>query len=349
MENKDLIAKITPAKARAFMEKNIVTINDVAKDLNCSTTTISRAISGKGRVSEKTRERILSYIEEKGYSPNLIAKSLAQSKTYNIGVVLPKDANSIEMPFFQKCLMGSSNMAASMDYDIVVITMDKSDISQIERVIRNRKVDGMILSKSIVNDPAVSLLKQHAVPFIVIGSFHDADVLQTDHNHKQAAYELVSRILETNRRRIAFIGEDLDSIVNLNRYQGYVDAMTAADVKLLPELTDFVEDRNEIASAVNKLMAVGAECILCIDDFVCLHVLRALSAQKLRVPEDIGIASLYNSVYLSSYTPAISAINFDAIELGSTACELLLKHLSGHDVPPKTLLNYEIVTTESLA
>lgn len=79
-------------------EKNI-TISDVAEALGVSKTTVSRAISGKGRIGEATRQKVLQYIDEHDYKPNVIAQSLAQSKTFNICVVMPGDYALVDLPF----------------------------------------------------------------------------------------------------------------------------------------------------------------------------------------------------------------------------------------------------------
>ena len=109
-----------------------MTISDVAEALNISKTTVSRAISGKGRIGAETRRRVLEYIEEHNYKPSVIAKGLAQSKSYNIGWVMPSDYSVVDLPFFQKCLMGLLEMAAPVDYDVLVCTVSPDDMSQLE-------------------------------------------------------------------------------------------------------------------------------------------------------------------------------------------------------------------------
>ena len=89
---------------QAKVIKKSVTIHDVAKDLGVSPSTVSRAISGKGRIGNETRERILNYIEEHNYHPNAAAQSLANSRTGNIAMVLPEVKTLAEMPFFQHCM-----------------------------------------------------------------------------------------------------------------------------------------------------------------------------------------------------------------------------------------------------
>jgi DNA-binding LacI/PurR family transcriptional regulator len=97
---------------------NKITIGDVADALGISKTTVSRAISGKGRIGEDTRQRVMEYIEEHNYKPSPLAKGLAQSRTYNIGWIIPGDSTITDLPFFQRCMMGVSEMAASQGYGV---------------------------------------------------------------------------------------------------------------------------------------------------------------------------------------------------------------------------------------
>lgn len=106
------------------------TIQDVAKELGVSTSTVSRAISGKGRIGKETRERVLKYIEENGYYPNAAAQSLAQSKTNNIAIILPEVDTLVEMPFFHTCMYAVEEMAQANDYDILVVITSGKDPRQ---------------------------------------------------------------------------------------------------------------------------------------------------------------------------------------------------------------------------
>ena len=178
------------------LEKNI-TIADVAEALGVSKTTVSRAISGKGRIGRETRERVLAYIEEHDYKPNVIAKGLAQSKTYNICVVMPGEYDVVDLTFFQECLFGIQEIAGSMEYDILLSICRKNDISSIELIIENHKVDGVILMRTFVEDEQIDFLQTKNVPFVTIGSTsaNYKGVIQIDHNHKSACKELTSIIL----------------------------------------------------------------------------------------------------------------------------------------------------------
>ena len=109
------------------LDNKKITIADVAQALSVSKTTVSRAISGKGRISEETRTRVLEYIEQNDYKPNVIAKGLAQQKTYNIALVIPGDCNLVDMPFFQNSMQGICEEASRQDYDVMLVTTLRSE------------------------------------------------------------------------------------------------------------------------------------------------------------------------------------------------------------------------------
>ena len=94
-----------------------MTIHDVARELGVSASTVSRAISGKGRIGAATRDRILAYIEEHGFYPNAAARSLAQSRTNNIAIILPEVNTLVDMPFFHTCMYGVEEVAHHRDRD----------------------------------------------------------------------------------------------------------------------------------------------------------------------------------------------------------------------------------------
>lgn len=125
------------------MNNTTYTIEDVARELGINKSTVSRAISGKGRVGEETRAKVLAFIEEHDYHPNAVAKSLAQNRTANLGLVLPGNYPSVHPAFFHEFMEGCCDIAAQNDFDIMISMIRNHDFSQLERMIKNRKVDGI--------------------------------------------------------------------------------------------------------------------------------------------------------------------------------------------------------------
>ena len=303
-------------------EKKDITIADVAEALGVSKTTVSRAISGKGR--------------------------LAQSKTYNICVVMPRDYEVVDWNFFQRCLFGIQEMAETVGYDILLTMCQMNDISSLERIVANHKVDGVILMRTFLEDAQIEFLQQKNIPFVTTGSTNYEGVIQIDHNHRSACRELTSIILMKNLKRIALIGEDEGYMVTHSRLLGFRDAYEQQGETLDENLLYLSpENRVRVDRTVKEILEQNVDCILCMDDAVTSRVLKVLREQHVRVPQDVRVASFYDSTILENHVPSITSLAFDAKELGKVACRTLLDLVEGLEVKQKTLLPYEVVLKES--
>ena len=330
------------------MEGRKLTIDDIARELQISKTTVSRAISGKGRISQETRERVLKYIKENNYRPSAIAKGLAQSKTFNVCFVMPGDYSIVDLPFYQGCLWGISNTASKADYDVIVSMVTGQDISQMERLINNHKVDGVILGRTLLEDKAEAYLKNQEIPFVTVGSANDESVIQVDNDHRSACRELTQVLLWKKLTRIAVVGGNMKYIVNQNRLAGYRDACDEQGVPIDESLIFLdLEDDRAIEEVTGKLIQRKAECIICMDDFICTNVLSLLAREQIRVPEDVKVASFYNSILLGSSQSAITSLQFDAAEMGKVSFNTLLALIDKRETAQRTLLGYEVIVRES--
>lgn len=330
------------------MNNKKITIGDIAEELQCSKTTVSRAISGKGRIGADTRDRILRYINENNYKPNIIAKSLAQSKTFNVGVILPDDPDLNEIPFFQSCLLGACEIASDMEYDVIVTTVGADDISKLIRMIENNKVDGIILTRSLLYDASVKYLKSCKIPFIVVGTSDDPDVVQIDNHHVEACKEMTSLLIVQGMKRLAFIGGNINHTVSRKRYKGFVEGCGKHLIPVNPDLVFHnANNKIQVDQIVTQILNHRVDCIVCMDDKICSQVLLKLKEDSVNVPEKIRVASFYDSFYLENNNPSVTALKMDEKQLGKTACQLLLRKLDGEETARKTLLGYEIVIRNS--
>ena len=330
------------------MEERNLTIADIAQELGVSKTTVSRAMSGKGRIGEETRKRVQEYVEAHHYSPNVVAKGLAQNKTFNLGLVLPGDYQIVELPFFQKCMMGISRTASEAGYDVLLsmVTVDK--ITQLKRAVTNRKIDGVILTRTLTDDAPMRYLQESGVPFVAIGSTDDERVVQIDNDHRGACRELTGRLLDGGVRSLALIGGREEYIVTRNRLRGFEDALGERPGWRGSRQTFLnVEDGREVEKIVQRLLGEKVECIVCMDDFLCGCVLNAMQTRQVAVPGQVQVVSFYDSTVLENRIPAITSVRFDVEELGRKACGLLLQMLDGEEPERRTLLGYEVRMRES--
>ena len=328
--------------------KEKITISDVAEELGVSKTTVSRAISGKGRIGQETRDKVLQYIETHNYKPNVLARGLAKSKTFNIALVMPGDSYITELPFFQNCMLGVSQAAGSADMDVIISMVTPGDISQLERVVNDRKVDGVILSRTLVHDEPLEFLKHRNIPYVAIGSSNDRTVVQVDNDHVAACCELTKLLLMQGIRKTALLGGNRDHIVTQKRFQGYQEAFMEMNLPMESSQVYFdVEETYTIESILEDLLLRDVECIFCMDDYICMHVLSCLRRRNLQVPRDMKVVSFYNSQLLRNNIPGITSLQFNIFELGMTACKTLLDIIDGKAVSQRTLLSYDVILKES--
>lgn len=339
-EQKEMI----PVKSN---EQGRLTIGDIAETLGVSKTTVSRAISGKGRIGEKTRQKVLAYIEENNYRPNPLAQGLAQSKTYNIGWVIPGDSTITELPFFQRCMVGIIEIASQENYDILISMVYDHELDHLRRVVENRKVDGVILGRTLIDDERIRFLKEHDIPFVVIGSCNESGVVQIDNDHVKACRELTSILIMKGIRRMALIGGDENHIVNQTRRKGFEDAVSEHNMKDNVFVYMNGKTKMEIERNVEDALRNQVECIVAMDDWIGFEVLGILKKKGIKIPNQIKLASFYSSDLLESNQPAVTALQYDPKELGMVACKTLFEMMNQQNVEEKVLLSYEVALRES--
>ncbi len=332
--------------------KSNLTIDDIARDLGVSKTTVSRAISGKGRIGAATRERVQAYIREHNYRPNAAAKGLAESRTYNVAVVLPHSMIFLDQPFMRQSMSAICEEAFLHDYNVMLCLATYNQSDPLIRTLDCRKVDGVILSRTTENDSLIEILTSRDIPFATIGSlparYQGVAMVEADHDQAMGCYDFSKALLAGKEGKTALLGNDLSYIVNQSRLSGFCRACRELDIPM--EQTPIrinLYDTNACHQAVDTLLDAGIRRFICMDDEICMRTIARLKEKGLRIPDDVEIASMYDDHSLSSHEPSITAVHFDAAELGRVACRELLNALNGLPYNPAPRLDYEIFIRES--
>jgi len=322
-------------------ERHNLILDDMATELGLSKSTVSRAISGKGRVSDETRRRVTECAERHGFAPNSIASSLARSQTNNIGVVIPTEAFYNEIPFFHECLMGVCEAPARRNYDVLITTVAEDDISALKRIVSKRKVDGILLTRSLVADYPADYLKTARVPFVTVGSSSDPNLVQVDTDTVAACRTLTGQVLERGGVRLALILGPLEYIVNRNRLDGFTEALLQAG-RTLSDVTVIagVSGGRNVKDACRRAAESGADYILCGDDYIC-----AKTAEQLRDGgrSDIRVSSFYNSDFLRNLNIVDSVVSVDVRAYGIASGSILIDLIENKPVPNKTFVPHTIL------
>lgn len=326
------------------MSEKKLTIADIANDLGLSKSTVSRALSGKGRISPETRALVQGYAKKRNYKPSLPAKRKEKSRTLTIGVIMPQNYSIRHAPFFMKCLSGIHEAAAMQGYDILLTLSSNTDTKGLERMIFSHKADGVILMRSFLEDKAILLLEESGMPFVVIGSTDDDTAVRVDQDNEGAARELTSLLLREGSKQIALIGGDESYVVSRQRRNGFVEAHKAMKAFMNMDLL-FMNRENivSIEQAVETALFRKADCIIAMDDYICLTVMDYLKKRGVLVPAEVQVASFFNSHLLDGCTPGITAAAFGNRRLGITAGDTLLNIINKKPYRRITRLGYEII------
>jgi len=180
---------------------------------------------------------------------------------------------------------------------------------------------------------------------VAAGSSEDTSLIQIDHDHRSACQELTVHLLGQGIRRVGMIGGNESHVVTRNRFGGFADAFRMSGLPVDMSLVYFgVENVREIERAVDELLDKKAECIVCMDDMICNHVIRKLRETDINLLNTIRVASFYGGVSGSVLVSQVETVEFDAKKLGFVTCNTLLDVIEGKQIAVKQLLPYKLRT-----
>lgn len=330
------------------MENDRLSISEIARELGMSASTVSRAISGRGRVGEETKRRVLDYIAESGRKPHIRVSGFSDKKTMNICVTIPGEGDYAELPYFTRMIMTLYDFFVIRDYNIILVKTRSDDINALRDIIRRHKVDGVILTRVLENMADILYLKEKQVPFVVTGNCRDESVYQVDVDQRGGCHDLVDNLVKMGIRRTALLCGDLRQMVSQDRRDGYLAALRENNIPIERHLiAENAADRNVLEKVVLDILKEQVECIICSDDSICLSLLDYFREIGVVVPRDMRVASFYNSMVLNEYHPAVTSLDFDIREMGKAAGNMLLRLLEGLPCEKRKILGYKLLIKES--
>ncbi|ATD53764.1 LacI family DNA-binding transcriptional regulator [Clostridium chauvoei] len=330
-----------------------ITIKDVAKEANVSPSTVSRVLSNSNRISEETKTRVNKAVQKLNYTPNIIARGLANNRTKILAAVLPQSAEGLfENPFFIQAMRGMSIYAQKENYYIMYAFKedDKDDEVWIRRFIDSNLVDGICLLNSKEDDKCIKYLKEQSVDFVVIGRPEEAsDVLWVDNNNVKAMKDLVCHLIKKGHKRIGFMGARGNLNVSIDRLKGYQEALIDNGIKidsnLIMDLKNFTEEQG-YKGAKSLLSIVEPTAIVTTDDLLAFGVQKYLLEKNITTIDLVG----FNNSPLSKYqNPPLSSVDINSNKLGYYAAKLLIDKLEGRiDGVSNYIIETELIERESI-
>jgi LacI family transcriptional regulator len=320
-----------PRKSRRKKLAKAASIYDVARESSVSVFTVSAVVNNKSHVGKRLRDRVEAAIRKLNYRPNLVARSLAKQRTHTIGMIVPDIAN----PFFPMVVRGAEDAAQKHGYNLLLCNSDDS-LDKEENAIElflSKRVDGILLTKASEDfRPSIrQMIKEVNIPFVLVMRTYPKltnDAVITDDYH--GAYEAVSHLARSGRRRIGLISGPLKVSNAMARWQGFHDALKAQNLPLEPQL--IIEGDYRIESGVragHSLLSHRPDGIYVANHLMTIGLLKAAEEMGLKCPEDFGLVSFDDYPWLGIFRPRLTTVELPKHQLGSEAAELLIRRIAG--------------------
>lgn len=311
------------------MENKLPTIKEIAKRLNVSVSTVSRALKDHPRIGISTKEKVQMLAKELGYEPNTQAIFFKQKRTFIIGVILPY----IREEFFSQAISGIEEAALKNNYTIL-FGQSYDDVEKEKKVVeamKNQRVDGIIisLSKSTGKIDHLKALEKYNIPVVYFDRVpQTSNINKVYVNIFKATVEMVKHLYKMGCKRIALINGPDNITASKERLNGYIEATSAQKLKVdmqLVEKTDFAKASTELA--MEKLLSLKkpAQAIISFNDYVHMDAVQYAKQHNIKVNQDVIFAS-YANLSITNYTafPPILSIEQYPYLQGEKAMEVLM-------------------------
>ncbi len=335
------------------MTKKQISLKDLAKALNISVSTVSRALKNHPDISLPMAQKVQELAKSLKYSPNPLAMGLLRRQTKTIGVIVP----DLVTHFFSSVVSGIEDIASKHGYYVVVTSSNESyekEKACIENLVHQR-VEGIIacVSRTTADFGHYDMLQEAGIPLV----FFDR-VCRTDEfssvivDNVEAAKQIVAHFYETGCRRIAYLSGPENLSISRERLSGYKLGLETCKLPLNSQLLESSEmDMHKAAEAVKRLLALPEppDALFGINDMVVFAALKEIKRHKLRIPDDISVVGFTDDFHANFVEPELTAVVHPTFEMGQEAASLLLAQtLAEEELPVKQVkLSTKLVVRDS--
>lgn len=336
------------------MAKSDVSIYDIAELAGVSIATVSNVLNDKGRVSQKTRDRVLAIAHERGYVPSFAAKSLREGRTRSIGIVTPDVSND----FYSSIVLGVETRLHEAGYDSYICNTSNDPVRELDYVrgLTQKQVDGFVLVGGSAKLEAPEL--EGGMPVVLID--RPSGTVSQDVRHVAVGNDvhalvggMVDALADMGCERIVFlvVARAHDDATK-ERYRGYADALARRGLPLREELVVEAPHRErsivEARRAIDGLIESGAsfDGIACMGDRLALGALEALKAHGIAPGRQVLVMGMDDALYSRIASPTISSIRRHTDEMADAGAQAMLRMLAGEEAHDVTV-PFEVVERET--
>jgi LacI family transcriptional regulator len=329
---------------------NRLTLDEIATQAGVSRSTVSRVVNNHPSVRPDVRLRIQKIIHETGFQPNAAAQSLANQRSYMIGLVIPKSINTIfSDPYFPRLTEGVAQGCNQHHYTLsLYIEYDEENL--LPRITRRGLLDGLIVQVSTIDDVLISKLSRADIPIVALGRPGTCtDVSFVDVDNKQGAYSAVAHLISLGRKRLATITGPLTSSTGIDRLEGYRRAVSERGNSLKVSL-EAQGDFTELGAyfAAKSLLSQKPDAIFAASDIMARGAIRAIQEAGLCVPGDVAVVGFDDLPPATMVSPLLTTVRQPVKRLGTIAVDTLIDLIEhGADLPRKLVFDTQLIIRES--
>jgi LacI family transcriptional regulator len=336
------------------MKKGRATIHDIARQLNITASTVSRALKDHPRISDETKKLVLKAAEKLNYQANHIAAALRNGKSKRLGIIVP----SADRSFFASVIRGVEEIANKAGYNVMICqTYDsyQKEKDGIEALL-NARVDGIIIShaKETENFDHIKRVKDRGIPLVMFDRSNDElGVSQVAIDDYFGAYKSVEHLIEQGCKTIAHFTNNRKISIYKERLRGYKEALLNYGIPFNPDLV--VESNLQLEDGRNSMIRllsrkVKPDAIFSASALGAVGAMQVLKERDIKIPGQVALVAFSNETYTSFIDPPLTTVDQHSTRMGNAAAEVFLEEIAQKDktfIPNTTVLRPELIIRAS--
>jgi LacI family transcriptional regulator len=333
------------------------TIKDIARELNVSSSTVSRALKDYPGISDETKRKVKEVAEKLNYRPNAIALSLRKSRSFTIGVIIPEVVHF----FFSTVISGIEEVASSRGYNVILSQTNESfarEKSSIDTMLSNQ-IDGFLVSfsKGTTDFDHFTKLLDYGYPIVFFDRVPDIpNAISVMVDDYRGAYSATSHLISQGYTKIAHLAGPSNLSISKERERGYRDALVNHGIEVRPELIiecayGTSDEGFKVTEALVKNGEIKPDAIFANNDMAAVGAMLAFKTMGYKIPEEVGIVGFSNWQFCSIIEPSLTSVSQPGFKMGETATQMLLdmieKKLDPDSITAPIVLEIELLVRKS--
>ena len=337
-----------------MVSKKQTTIQDIAKALTITASTVSRAMNDHPKISQATKNMVIEKAREMQYQPNAMASNLRKGKANTVGMIVPR----INRHFFSNIINGVESILNPAGYNLIICQSEErvsKEIENVKTLISNR-VSGILMSLSIETQDVKHLQKvmNHRIPLVLFDRVSNKlPISCVENDDELGAYDMTIHLIDQGYTNFMWMGGPRNVFIYKNRYCGYKKALESR--KLKPAQMQIFEGHPTLQVALDFMRNYlehnkAPDVVFATSDYMAMGAIQACQEKGLKIPDDIAVAGYANEPFSELISPKLTTVEQYSEEIGKAAARLLLEEmLSENDevIPRKTILRPRLIVRES--